>query len=103
MQIRKEVAPTLILGTVLILAVIAGMVVICLKIGDNRFHLTTVAILTTSGPLVARIFEGLVRRRQIVRDVDRTCLAAEDEVLISRTLPLVMPVVGALFAYAVML
>lgn len=103
MQIRKEVAPTLVIGSVLILGVIAAMVVTCLQIGDRRFHLTTVAILTTSGPLVARVFEGLVRRRQFLRDVDRTCLAAEDEVLISRTLPLVMPVVGALFAYSVML
>ena len=103
MHIRKEVAPTLVIGSLLILAVIAGMVITCLRIGDNRFHLTTVAILTTSGPLVARVFEGLVRRRQMLREVDRNCLAAEDEVLISRTLPLVMPVVGALFAYTVML
>ncbi|MSU88176.1 hypothetical protein GE300_00925 [Rhodobacteraceae bacterium 2CG4] len=103
MNIRKEIASVLIVGSLLILATIALMIVYCFAVSNRGVHLTVVAILTTSGPLVARVFEGLVRRRQIVRGVDRNCLAAEDEVLISRTLPLVMPVVGAIFAYAVML
>lgn len=103
MTIRKEVAPILIWGTAMMVALIAGLILYCLAIGNRAVHLSVVAILTTSGPLIARIFEGLVRRRQIVRDLDRTCLEAEDEILISRTVPLVMPVAGAMFAYAVMM
>jgi hypothetical protein len=59
------------------------------------------AVLTTSGPLVARVFAGLVRRRQRLLNLDLESLEAEDEILIARSVPLAMPVIGTLFAYFV--
>jgi len=53
--------------------------------------LATLAILTTTGPLISRVFEGAVRRVQRVRALDMDCLTADDEVLIARTVPLLMP------------
>lgn len=40
---------------------------------------------------------------QRVRALDSDCLAADDEVLIARTVPLLMPVAGAAFSFSVML
>ena len=103
MKIRKPVRPLLVGGTALMAATIATMTLYCLWRGSLSIHLATLAILTTSGPLVARIFEGLVRRAQRLRDLDMNCLEADDEVLISRTVPLLMPVAGAIFSYNVMM
>ncbi len=103
MGIRRETAPVIVTGVVAMVLLIAGMIGLCLGIGERSYHLATVAILTTSGPLIARVFEGMVRRVHIKRGLVRDGLEAEDEILIARTVPLVMPVVGALFAYSVML
>lgn len=103
MSIRRELRGLLFGGTALMVAVILGMALYCTARGSLSIHLATLAILTTSGPLVARFFEGLVRRRQRVRGLEMNCLAADDEVLIARTVPLLMPVAGASFSYFVML
>lgn len=103
MKIRRGVRGLLLGGTVLMFAVIAALMTYCLSRGTLSIHLATLAILTTSGPLVARVFEGLVRRRQRVRALEMDCLEADDEVLISRTVPLLMPIAGATFSYFVMM
>lgn len=103
MSIRKGVATIIVSGVILMIAIMVGMILTCLSVNERSFHLAVIAILTTSGPLFARIFEGLVRRTQLIRGLDRDCLAAEDEILIARTVPLAMPVVGAMFAYSVMI
>ena len=103
MAIRREVTPIILTGVVLMVVGITALIVTCLSVGERGFHLAVVAILTTSGPLFARVFEGIVRRAQIKRGLARDGLEAEDEVLIARTAPLVMPVVGAMFAYSVMM
>ncbi len=103
MTIRREVLKLIIWGVLIMMAIIFGMIMTCLTVGERGFHLAVIAILTTSGPLFARIFEGLVRRTHLTRGLDRDCIAAEDEILIARTVPLAMPVVGAMFAYSVMI
>lgn len=89
-------------GTALIAAVVLIMILLCLVRGELRVHLVTLALLTTSGPLVSRVFEGLVRRRQRLLGLEMNCLEADDEILLARTVPLLMPVAGAFFSYSVM-
>jgi hypothetical protein len=45
--------------------------------------------------------EGLIRRRQRLLDLDMSCLAADNEVLVARIMPLFLPVIGTLFAWFV--
>lgn len=101
--IRRELRPLLVGGTALMVAVIGGMMLYCVSRGSLQVHLATLAILTTSAPLVARVFEGMVRRRQRVRGLEMNDLAADDEVLMAQTVPLLMPVAGATFSYFVMM
>jgi hypothetical protein len=89
-------------GTALIATVVLIMILLCLVRGELKVHLVTLALLTTSGPLVSRVFEGLVRRRQRLLGLEMNCLEADDEVLLARTVPLLMPVAGAFFSYSVM-
>jgi hypothetical protein len=103
MTTRKPLRALLFGGIAPIAATIAAMTAYCTFRGQLSIHLATLAILTTSGPLVARIFEGLVRRVQRLRGLDMNCLEADDEVLVARTVPLAMPVAGAFFSYFVML
>ncbi|MBA3325425.1 MAG: hypothetical protein H0T41_09280 [Rhodobacteraceae bacterium] len=103
MTIRREMRGLLVAWTAVMAATIAAMVLYCFSRGSLSIHLATLAILTTSGPLVARVFEGWVRRRQRIRDLDMNCLAADDEVMFSRTVPLLMPIAGAMFSYFVMM
>ncbi len=103
MKIRRGMRRLILGGTALMAVVIGGMMSYCLFRSELAIHLTTLTLLTTSGPLVARVFEGLVRRRQRMRDLAMDCLEADDEVLIARTVPLVMPIAGAAFSYFVML
>jgi hypothetical protein len=103
MAIRRETAGVIVSGVVIMVAIMAAMILLCLTVGERSYHLATVAILTTSGPLFARVFEGIVRRVQIRKGLPKDTIEAEDEVLIARCMPLVMPVVGAMFAYSVML
>lgn len=103
MTIRKPLRPLLFGGIALMFAIIGAMMAYCLFRATFSIHLATLAILTTSGPLVARLFEGLVRRRQRVAGLEMNCLEADDEVLIARTVPFLMPVSGAFFSYFVML
>lgn len=103
MNIRRELRWLLFGGTAMMFAVIAAMMLYCLSRGSLQVHLATLAILTTSGPLIARVFEGLVRRVQRKRGLEMNDLAADDEVLLARTTPLLMPVAGAAFSYFVML
>ncbi len=102
MKMRQGVRRLLLGGTGLIVALILVMIALCLSRGTLPVHLVTLALLTTSGPLVSRVFEGLVRRRQRVLDLEMNCLEADDEVLVARVVPLAMPVAGALFSYSVM-
>jgi hypothetical protein len=90
-------------GTILIVAVVGGMMAYCWWRGALAVHLATLAILTTSGPLIARVFEGLVKRRQRTSGLDLGSLEADDEILFSRCVPLLMPVAGAAFSYWVMM
>jgi hypothetical protein len=62
MRIRRELRPLLYWGCALTVAVILGMIALCLWRGNLRVHIATLALLTTTGPLIARVFEGLVRR-----------------------------------------
>jgi hypothetical protein len=103
MRIRPELRPLLYWGCALTVAVILGMIALCLWRGNLRVHIATLALLTTTGPLIARVFEGLVRRVQRRRGLSMDCLEADDEVLLARTAPLVMPIAGALFSYTVMM
>lgn len=89
-------------GTALIATVVLIMILLCLVRGELKVHLVTLALLTTSGPLVSRVFEGLVRRRQRLLGLEMNCLEADDEILLARTVPLLMPVAGAFFSYSVM-
>jgi hypothetical protein len=52
---------------------------------------------------LSRLFEGMVRRRQRLRDLDMNSLAADDEILYARAVPLLMPIAGAAFAYSLMM
>lgn len=103
MRIRRDLRPLLLWGTGVTLGVILGMIAICLAYNNLRIHIATLALLTTSGPLLARVFEGLVRRVQRMRGLSMDCLEADDEVLFARTFPLVMPIAGALFSYTVIM
>lgn len=102
MRIRTGVRGLLLGGVLAIVLCVIGAIAMCLWLGDYRIHLVTLALLTTTGPLIARVFEGFVRRAQRVCGLPMDCLEADDEVLIARTVPLVMPVAGALFAFTVM-
>jgi hypothetical protein len=103
MTLRPEVRPLLVGGTLLLTAFVGGMLFYCWWRGVLAVHLATLAILTTSGPLIARVFEGLVKRRQRIRGLDMNSLEADDEVLVSRTVPLLMPIAGAAFSYWIMM
>ncbi|WP_111430071.1 hypothetical protein [Rhodobacteraceae bacterium DSL-40] len=103
MHIRPELK-RLILGHILaMVAFVAALMLYCLALDMQSVHLAVLAVLTTTGPLVSRIFEGLIRRRQRVLGLPMDCLEADDEVLLARTLPLALPVIGTLFAWFVVL
>jgi hypothetical protein len=102
LQIRRPMAGLLIAGTLITMVIIAFAITLCLFVGQRGFHLTTVAFLTTGGPVLARIFESLVMRRQISLGLPRDGIPAVDETMIARTVPLLMPVAGGLFAFAIM-
>ena len=103
MTVRPEIRSILIAGTLAMALGVACLMGYCLMLDMQSVHLAVLAVLTTSGPLVARIFSGLVRRRQRILHLDLDSLEAEDEILIARSLPLAMPVIGTLFAYLVVL
>jgi hypothetical protein len=102
-MVRREMRAMLVGGTAVMALGVACLMGYCLMLDMKSVHLAVLAVLTTSGPLVARIFSGLVRRRQRLLRLDLDSLEAEDEVLIARSLPLAMPVIGTLFAYLVVL
>lgn len=103
MRIRRELRPMLVLGLVLMSLLVALLMLYCLAADMMSVHLAVLAVLTTTGPLIARVFEGLVRRRQRVAGLDMNCLEADDEVLVARVSPLALPVIGTLFAWFVVL
>lgn len=103
MRIRRDVRGLLWIGTAATLGLSIGLLVYCSWVGTRSVHLAVLAVLTTSGPLLARIFEGLVRRRQRTAGLEMNCLEADDEILISRTVPLALPILGAAWAFSVML
>jgi len=102
LKMRPGMRGLLIASTATVLVLIAVMIWLCIEKGTVRVHIVTLALLTTSGPLVSRMLEGFVRRRQRVLGLEMNCLEADDEVLIARTMPLLMPVAGAFFSYSVM-
>lgn len=103
MTIREDLRGLLWAGTVATLAAAALLLLYCHLADSRTVHLAVLAILTTSGPLLARVFEGLVKRRQRMRGLDLNCLAADDEILVARTVPLALPVIGAVWAFLVVL
>ena len=103
MTVRREILPMLAGGTLVMVLLVLTLMGYCLMLDMKSVHLAVLAVLTTSGPLVARVFSGLVRRRQRILHLDLDSLEAEDEILIARSLPLAMPVIGTLFAYLVVL
>jgi hypothetical protein len=84
------------------LGLIALLISLCLWFANFRIHVATLALLTTSGPLISRVFEGLALRTQRAAGLPLDCVAAEDELLIARAAPLLMPIAGAAFSYATM-
>ncbi|MER2508608.1 hypothetical protein [Amaricoccus sp.] len=103
MTIRPALRPVLFGGAAVIICVVAGMMAYCLSHRVQAIHLATLALLTTSGALVSRIFEGLAQRRQRRSGLDMQCVAADDELLFARSVPLVVPIAGALFSYYIMM
>ncbi len=103
MHIRPELKRLLWIGSGMMAALVAILMAYCVLADMRSVHLAVIAVLTTSGPLVARVFEGLVRRQQRVAELEMNCLEADDEVLLARTLPLAVPVIGTLFAFFVVL
>jgi hypothetical protein len=99
MIIRRELGPTLLAGTAFKLLLVLALMGYCLALDMKTVHLAVLAVLTTTGPLIARVFVGTVRRRQRVLGLEMNCLEADDEVLVARTAPLAMPVIGTLFAW----
>ncbi len=79
------------------------MILYCLAADMSSVHLAVLAVLTTTGPLIARVFDGLVRRRQRLLELDMSCIEADDEVQVARVSPLALPVIGTLFAWFVVL
>ena len=103
MRIRPELTRMLWAGSGLMIGLVAILMAYCVVANMRSVHLAVIAVLTTSGPLIARVFEGLVRRRQRLASLDMNCLEADDEVLLARTVPLAVPVIGTLFAFFVVL
>ncbi|WP_424932976.1 hypothetical protein [Amaricoccus macauensis] len=103
MRIRSQMKRLIWLHCLGMLAVVLGLMGYCIALDTMSVHLAVLAVLTTTGPLVSRVFEGLIRRRQRVLGLDMNCLEADDEVLIARTLPLALPVIGTIFAWFVVL
>lgn len=103
MRIRPELTRLLWIGSGLMVAFVALLMGYCVVADMRSVHLAVIAVLTTSGPLIARVFEGLVRRRQRLAALEMNCLEADDEVLLARTVPLAVPVIGTLFAFFVVL
>lgn len=103
MHIRPQIRNTLLAGIACTLGLSLALLAYCLAVDSMSVHFAVLAILTTSGPLIARVFEGLVRRRQRLAGLDLGCLAADDEVLVARTVPLALPVIGAFWAYLIVL
>jgi hypothetical protein len=103
MRIRRELGPTLLAGTGVMVLMVVALMGYCLALDMRSVHLAVLAVLTTTGPLIARVFEGMVRRRQRVLGLEMNCLEADDEVLVARTAPLAMPVIGTLFAWFVVM
>lgn len=101
MKMRKGVRGLLVASTVIVVALIAVMIWLCIVRGTVRIHVITLALLTTSGPFVSRALEGFVKRRQRMLGLDMDCIEADNEMLIARTMPLLMPVAGAFFSYSV--
>jgi hypothetical protein len=102
-NMRPGMRGLLVGATGVVAALVVVMILLCLSRGTLKVHIVTLALLTSSGPLVSRMLEGFVRRRQRLLGLDMNCLEADDEVLIARTMPLLMPVAGAFFSYSVML
>ncbi len=103
MRIRRELRAMLVWGLAGMALLVALMMAYCLAADMTSVHLAVLAVLTTTGPLIARAFEGLVRRRQRLLGLDMNCLEADDEVLVARVAPLALPVIGTLFAWYVVL
>jgi hypothetical protein len=103
MHIRRELRPVLIRGMIAMAMLVALMMFYCLAADMMSVHLAVLAVLTTTGPLISRVFEGLVKRKQRLRGLDMNCLEADDEVLVARVAPLALPVIGTLFAWFVVL
>jgi hypothetical protein len=103
MRIRGELRAMLLWGLIGMALLVALMMSYCLAADMTSVHLAVLAVLTTTGPLIARAFEGLVRRRQRLLGLDMNCLEADDEVLVARVAPLALPVIGTLFAWYVVL
>ena len=64
MHIRRELQLMLIAGLIGMVLLVALLMFYCLAADMTSVHLAVLAVLTTTGPLIARVFEGLVRRRQ---------------------------------------
>ena len=103
MHIRRELQLVLIAGLIGMVLLVALLMFYCLAADMTSVHLAVLAVLTTTGPLIARVFEGLVRRRQRLLGLDMNCLEADDELLVARVAPLALPVIGTLFAWFVVL
>ncbi len=103
MVLRPGVRPVILASTALMVTAVGGMMLYCLFHNNLHVHVATLAILTTSGPLLSRVFEGLVTRQQRLHGLDMNTLAADNEMLWARTVPLLMPIAGSGFAYWVMM
>ncbi|MEM8570871.1 MAG: hypothetical protein AAGG56_08160 [Pseudomonadota bacterium] len=103
MHIRPQMKRLIWLHCLGMVLFVLALMLYCIAVDMMSVHLAVLAVLTTTGPLVSRVFEGLIRRRQRVLGLDMNCLEADDEVLIARTLPLALPVVGTIFAWFVIL
>lgn len=103
MRIRPQLKRLIWFHCLGMFALVAVLMAYCIALDTMSVHLAVLAVLTTTGPLVSRIFEGLIRRRQRVLGLEMNCLEADDEVLVARTLPLALPVIGTIFAWFVVL
>lgn len=103
MRIRSPMKRIIRVHCLGMLVLVLVLMSYCIALDTMSVHLAVLAVLTTTGPLVSRIFEGLIRRRQRILGLDMNCLEADDEVLVARTLPLALPVIGTIFAWFVVL
>jgi hypothetical protein len=103
MHIRPQMKRIIWLSCLGMAVLVAALMGYCMALDMMSVHLAVLAVLTTTGPLVSRILEGLIRRRQRVLGLEMNSLEADDELLVARTLPLALPVIGTLFAWFVAL